>query len=603
MESSGYVDKLSSVAGQASKEEAYWLNRLSGELGKSSFPYDYGKIGRPRRTMETCRFQFTGPVYSRIMKMVNGSYPRLHMVLSAALVSLLYTYGSSDIMVGTSIYKQEIDGEFINTVLALRCRLEAAMTFKEVILQVREVITAAVEHQNFPIEFILQELGIPLGKNDDFPLFDVGILLENIQDKAYIRHIRLQMLFSFLDSGDSLEAAVEYNGALYKQETVADLLKRFDQLLCQVLENVNLSLADLDILTDEEKRRLLLTFNRTGAEYPREQTIIELFRRQVEKTPDHTAVVHDRHQVTYNRLDRAAGLLSGRLCQRGVKRESLVALQGAPSLAAILGIVGILKTGAAYLPLDPETPGRRLEYIVKDSRPTLLLFTGTFPEAEQGIFPALPPDRLISLDDRSLYTSVPEPDRPRRENCGQPRDVAYVIYTSGTTARPKGVMVHQQGLVNYVWWAAGRYVRNERGNFPLFTSIAFDLTVTSIFTPLITGNAVVVYAYREEGQAIPVEEIIRQNRVDIVKLTASHLRIVQHISGKGSGLKRFIVGGEELDTSLAREISRHFNHPVEIYNEYGPTETVVGCMCHRYDPGSDNGPSVPLGFPIANMRV
>jgi len=536
------------------------------------------------------------------MKLSNGSHPRLHMILIAGLVSLLFKYSSNkDIIVGTAIYKQDIEGEFINTVLALRNQLQDHITFKELLLQVRQTIAEAVENQNFPIELIFQKLKIPFSKTDDFPIFDIVVLLENIQDRTYVQHINPNMFFFFLETGDSVDGVVAYNSSLYKKGTMERINVHFRHLMHQVLVNIELSLAQISILSDEEKRRLLVEFNDTQVNYPGNKTIIELFQQQVEKTPDHIAVVYQDNQVTYNRLNKLSGRLFMILKKKGVNPDTIVGVMINRSLELIIGILGILKTGAAYLPIDPENPGSRIEFILKDSNTPAVVVQGHLTDRMKVILRHFSPGRIIPLDEKSI-ASDPVKDTPRYTAC-HPGNMVYVIYTSGTTGKPKGVIVDHRGLVNYIWWAAAQYVKNEAGNFPLFTSTAFDLTITSIFTPLITGNAVVVYGEEDENKEMLIEKITDENRVGIVKLTPSHLKLLRDKPIGFSSIKHLIVGGEELSGKLAGDTRENFNNNIEIFNEYGPTEAVVGCMIYKFDYKKDTGGSVPIGTPIDNAQI
>ena len=182
-------------------------------------------------------------------------------------------------------------------------------------------------------------------------------------------------------------------------------------------------------------------------------------------------------------------------------------------------------------------------------------------------------------------------------------DLAYLIYTSGSTGEPKGVLVDHAGLADYLCWAERRYVRGDRLTYPLFTSLAFDLTVTSLFLPLITGGTLEIYP--EPGGAVDsaVVDVVEANTVDFIKLTPSHLSLLRRIGLEGSRIRRMVVGGEDLKTSLAAAVSAQLNGQVEIHNEYGPTEAVVGCVAHLYDPGSDTGVSVPIGSPADHVRI
>jgi tyrocidine synthetase-3 len=238
-------------------------------------------------------------------------------------------------------------------------------------------------------------------------------------------------------------------------------------------------------------------------------------------------------------------------------------------------ILGILKAGGAYLPIEPDLPEERKNYMLADSSAKIL---------------------LTNLPGAPLHHSS------FIETPNHPGNLAYLIYTSGSTGRPKGVMMEHRSVVNYITWAANMYVKGESVDFPLYTSISFDLTVTSLFTPLITGNAVVIYNEDDIGELI--ERIVRENRVGVVKLTPSHLKVLaQEENIAGSTIKRLIVGGEALETQLALDIHETFNGHIQIYNEYGPTEAAVGCMVYPFDPTKDKRKSVPIGLPVANTRI
>ena len=181
-------------------------------------------------------------------------------------------------------------------------------------------------------------------------------------------------------------------------------------------------------------------------------------------------------------------------------------------------------------------------------------------------------------------------------------DLAYIIYTSGSTGKPKGAMVQHSNLLNYVTWAKDFYLQGERLDFPLFSSLSFDLTVTSIFVPMISGGSIVVYP-EEDASSFSVLDVFEDNLVDIVKLTPAHLALIKEINPETSRIRKMIVGGEDFKRSLAQQVSEMFDHRVEIYNEYGPTEATVGCMIHRFDPGQDLAPSVPIGHPVKNTQI
>ncbi len=620
-----YRSKVEFTALQNIADGDYWIDHLSGGWEKSTFP-----SGRPVQekmpyTVGVSGFVISGALYLKLAKLSNRSLPRLQMILTAGLAALLNKYtGSSDILIGTPIYKQKVQAEFINTVLPLRNRINHRMTFKELVLQVREIITRANEHQNYPVELILQKLGIPYSKDDEFPLFDTAILLENLQDKSYIGHLKPNMLFSFLDTGENqcLEGVLEYNRSLYGEETVERIIRHYRQLLEIVLDDPDKPLLSLDILTAQEKRLLLEEYNNTRTGYPDSKTIDRLFREQVERTPGQIAVIDTGSQtggtgqgeITYRELNRSSDEMANGLQDRGVGPDTIVGIMMERSRRLVIGILGILKAGGAYLPMDPENPVERIKYMLADSSAGILVTSPVLSQKFEKL--SMAHCRLFMVNEMSpagaflgcgchppfeKSLTVPRAAGLDPAKLLKGNNLAYIIYTSGTTGKPKGVMIHHRGLVNYIWWAAKHYVEDTGTNFPLFTSLSFDLTVTSIFTPLITGNTLVVYG--DENKDTLIERVLTDQRVKVVKITPSQLKTVMDKPIEHSAVRRFILGGEELETRLAGEITAHFPDCREVINEYGPTEAAVGCMRHRFEAGKDTGASVPLGVPADNVQI
>lgn len=389
--------------------------------------------------------------------------------------------------------------------------------------------------------------------------------------------------------GERLVIKLTYDGNIYHDHIIAGIKGHLQQVMEQVVQNEDQSLNDITVLSEAERNRLLYEWNDTKAEYPN-QTIHRLFEEQAEKTPELAAVVSGNDKLTYRELNEKSNQLARYLRDKGVKEDTIVAIMAERSPEMVVGIMGILKAGGAYLPIDPDYPEERIKYMLEDSGAAIILVDhkqdlGTLhQEAVEltGDFSSYPADNL--------------------ELAGNTDSLAYIIYTSGSTGKPKGVMIRQRGLVNYITWAARVYVQGEQLDFALYSSIAFDLTVTSIFTPLISGNRVIVYQHSRDGEPL-IRKVFRDQKAGIVKLTPSHLSLVKDMGASGSSIKRLIVGGEDLKTELAKEITERFHHNIDIYNEYGPTETVVGCMIYQYDAGRDRQVSVPIGKPASNVQL
>lgn len=358
-------------------------------------------------------------------------------------------------------------------------------------------------------------------------------------------------------------------------------------------------------LTEREYQSLILDYNDSAAAYPADKTIVELFEAQVARTPNEISVQWGGRCLTYAQLNERTNQMAARLRALGAGPGRLIAIYMEHSIEVVCAILGALKTGAAYAPVDPSTtPEDRLAFILQDihlgtgsdgALPLLVTQSRLRSRIPQGVSEAL-----------TLDGDFAQIDKYPRANPGlaaSPHDLAYVIYTSGSTGKPKGVLIEHHSLVNYIWWAAQKYCCGERLRWPLFSSLAFDLTLTSVFTPLITGGRMVVYHEDAERHGTAILKVVEDAAVDIVKLTPSHLAMIKNMVLDTTPIRKFIVGGEDFRTDLARDITRKFRRKVEIFNEYGPTEATVGCMIHLYDPERDRGLSVPIGTPAANFGI
>ncbi|MGD2090956.1 MAG: non-ribosomal peptide synthetase, partial [Candidatus Aminicenantes bacterium] len=375
-------------------------------------------------------------------------------------------------------------------------------------------------------------------------------------------------------------------------------IRYFKNAAASAIRSPEKKISEIEIMSEDEKKQVMFDFNDSQADYPSQKSIHGLFEEQAANTPGNVAVYHEDRQVTYSTLNAKANHLARLLRQQGITGDDTVGILEEYSIGIVVGLLGVLKAGSTYVPIDIQYPDTRKKFIIEDSGAKVLLIHKNFYEQYKFMSRRFPVNNFVCLDNES--DDGEEYSNP--EIINRPHDLAYVIYTSGTTGKPKGVMIEHQGVVNYIFWAISCYVRNEAVNFPLYTSISFDLTVTSIFTPLLSGNAVVVYSGNDK---FLVEKIIDENRVDVMKLTPSHLNLVKEMKKPEipSRIKRLILGGEELPTQLALDIYRSFKGNIRIYNEYGPTETVVGCMIYQFNPGEISGRSVSIGVPINNMWI
>ena len=320
------------------------------------------------------------------------------------------------------------------------------------------------------------------------------------------------------------------------------------------------------------------------------------------RSPDAEAIRFGDATLTYRQLDERSNQMATHLSSTGVGPGRIAVVFMEHSIEVVVAILGVLKSGAAYVPLDAATPKGRIATILKDiSNGTDGRAPVTITQArlQSVISPNLADIFVLDADFGSILNR-PDSARP---SAATSDGTAYIIFTSGSTGTPKGVEIEHRSLVNYIWWAARVYSSGERLTWPLFSSLAFDLTVTTLFTPLITGGRILVYLGDPGVQSMVVLKVIDDNAVDIMKLTPAHLAMIRDRNPETTRLRKFIVGGEDFKTELARDITKAIPHPIEIYNEYGPTEATVGCMIHRFDIDRDQSASVPIGVPAANAGI
>ncbi|MDQ6623196.1 MAG: non-ribosomal peptide synthetase, partial [Verrucomicrobiota bacterium] len=347
-----------------------------------------------------------------------------------------------------------------------------------------------------------------------------------------------------------------------------------------------------------DRRKLLVDWNRTASDYPRDRCLHELIAAQAARTPDAIAVEGAKEQLTYRELERRANHLARRLHSLGVGPEVLVGICLQPSANLIVALLAVLKAGGAYVPLDPAYPPTRLTFMIGDSAMKVIVtetqFVATLPATDAAV---LKIEEALADGDGNGTQAAPRSD-VRAEN------LAYVIYTSGSTGTPKGVMIPHRALVNYLTWAAQAYRVAEGMGAPVHTSISFDLSVTGLFTPLLVGRR--VYILRPEPSLHSLGNILRrQIDFSLIKITPAHLELVcasLHAEEVAASTRAFIIGGEAL-FGASLESWRRCAPGALLVNEYGPTETTVGCCVYFVPENARFEGAIPIGRPIANTQL
>jgi amino acid adenylation domain-containing protein len=409
------------------------------------------------------------------------------------------------------------------------------------------------------------------------------------------------------ETPEGLFAHWQYNDGLFAESTIRRLADHFQNLLFSIVASPNQSIGKLPLLSSHERLRILFEWNYTYADYPHDKCIHELFEKQASSVPDAIAVEffgHDSIQptftnqrFTYRQLNNQANQLANYLREQGVGPDVLVGVCFRRSVDMIVALFAVLKAGGAYVPLDTAYPTERLQFMLKDSGISVLI---TEKQILKEI--SLECDLVVCLDsDAEAIASYSSENLVVNV---KPDNLAYVIYTSGSTGTAKGTLIHHRGVVNYLSWCVKNYAVSSGSGAPVNSSIAFDATVTSVFAPLVVGKRILLLPEKDEIEALSAV-LLSDNDFSLVKITPAHLDILQHLLQSDrlqNQVRAIVIGGEALNYRSI-ELWRKYARGTRLINEYGPTETVVGCCTYEVSGESPQTGDVPIGRPIANTQM
>jgi amino acid adenylation domain-containing protein len=583
---------------------AYWRAQLAGEVPRLQLPYDRQRPAEETHRSAVARFELPGGLAQGLKRLAQKSGASLHVTLLAAVAALMQRYSAQDEMiVGSSGRNKNSDGpsdarEDFENLLAMRMDLSGNPNFAELLSRAGAVYSDAAAHAGVPFSEVLKEVrpGYDHGGN---PLFNVvvsqssqGASGAEVSSSDFMEDLK----FSFEDRGEQISGAITFATDLFDRTTIAGIIQHWLNLSAAACENPDKPISELPILSAEEKNRILNEWNDTRAEYPN-QCVHELFERQAAKTPDLAAVVYQGQTLSYRELNERANQMAHYLRKRGVGPEVIVGVCMNRTPEMVIGILGIWKAGGAYVPLDPGYPQDRLSYMMQDSAAKFLLTSSGLKH----LFPAAA-DKTILLD--TDWNQIAKESSAKLEPSAGHSNLAYVMYTSGSTGEPKGAMILQCGLVNYLWWAIGAYQVEAGRSVPVHSSISFDLTVTSLYPALLAGGKIELLPEDVGAQNLIAALKKAENR-SLVKITPAHLELLsQQLSSEEAAnvTKTFVIGGEAL---LAENLVlwREFAPKTRLINEYGPTETVVGCCVYEVRPEDPKSGAIDIGRPIANTQL
>ncbi|MEU1394771.1 amino acid adenylation domain-containing protein [Micromonospora zamorensis] len=554
-----------------------------------------------------------------------------YMVVLATLHVLLARWtGQRDIVVGTPVANrrrseaQQLVGLLLNTV-AVRARLDDDPSFETLLARVRTAAGDALDNGELPFGTLLESLR-PARRPGFAPLFQVMFVYGRETAPPSLDGIevtpidvpgttaKFDLTVSVRENADGVRTVLEYRTDLFDDDAMARLAGHFQTLLRSLVAEPGAPVGSAAMLTADEYRQLVVAANATATPAEPDDLVHVLIERQARRNPDGVAVTDGDTALSFHELHTAAEALAETLRGRGVGIGSLVGVLLPRAVPFAVAVLAALRAGAAYVPMDAANPPARLRYLIEDTAAPVVLTCAELAHlVPDGLALLVPDGPVLAAPDQ--HTPVPAAQAggaaagPRRRARRLPEpstdDLAYVIYTSGSTGRPKGVMVTHRGVCNYVRWAAQAYRLRPGDTVPLHSSVGFDLTVTSLLVPLVSGATVLMLGEHLGPEALG--EALRNQRpaFGLVKITPAQLGLVNHqlSPAEMAGRTRcFVIGGENLRADQVVPWRAHAPDTT-LVNEYGPTETVVGCAAYEVDPSAPVDGSVPIGRPIANTEL
>src|SRR5579875_614053 len=624
---------------------AYWKQQLAGAPALLELPTD-----RPRPAIPTSRgslrlFQFSKVFAGALKALSRQEKVSFFTTLVASFQTLLYRYtGQEDLLLGTDTADrgqagtEDLIGFFVNT-LVLRCNLSGNPTFRELLGRVRQVILEAYAHQALPIEVLARELqpDRSLGQN---PFFQVMLSLdlsspdlpsdwELLPLDLKTGSAKFDLSFEMQDRPEGLLIFLEYNTDLFDEATIVRMMGHWQRLLEGIVTDPQQHIADLPLLTAAEWQRQIIDWNATTADFPQHRCFPQLFEEQVARTPGAIAVVCEQERLTYWQLNRRANHLARHLRDRGVGPGAIVPLLAERGSAFIIAMLGIMKAGGAYLPLDPRHPAARLRQMLEHSGSHFLLTTKKLaPIVSEIVGPNPSPCRRDSASclsspwhDRSgpyeiFYledifaiadTRLAHDNLPA---CAAPRNLAYVIYTSGSTGTPKGAMIEHRGMLNHLYAKVSALELSASDRVAQTASQCFDISVWQFLAALLVGGRVHIFPDEVAHHPVQLLEQVDQHEISILETVPSLLRVMLESIENGSNiyprlehLRWLIPTGEALPPEFCK---RWLNiYPaIPLLNAYGPTECsddVTHFPIHH--PLTSQQLHTPIGRPIQNTQL
>lgn len=603
-------------SGKVKKQLEYWKNEFKDGIPVMDMYTDYDRPEIIGYDGGKVHFAFEDAINNRILAFTKEHGITPYMFIMAALNIMFWKYtNQKDIVIGTAIAGrrhaklESIVGMFVNT-LAIKSKVDENTTVKEYLQYTKEKLVKSYDNQDCQFDMLVEELGIPKNVSRN-PLFDIlfnyiniGTEEVDIEELSLTPYdngeidVKFDISFTLEEKNQKFDMDIEYSKALYKEETIRLMGNRLIYIISQMLNDAKLSLKDVDMMTDEERQWLVETVNQTTMDYPADKTALSIFEKCVRDNPNAIAIEWLEEKISYKQLNNMANQLAGKLRERNIGHQDIVAILLERGYMQMVSMLGIMKLGAVYVPIDPKYPQERIEYILEDCRSRVIVTDHSMEDkVSLGIEKFLIDEEENKLN-REYDTGI---ESEYTSETFHSEDLIYIIYTSGSTGKPKGTLIKHKNVVRVV--KNTNYIEiNENDRIMQISNYVFDCSVFDIYSALLNGACLVIIP-RETSLDIPLlADFINEKKVSVFCISTAlfHMLVDWKVEFL-EDVRKIIVAGEQISRTYAQKTVNVIGKG-KLINAYGPSESAVFATYYPVDEIEDVS-IVPIGFPLANTTV
>lgn len=543
----------------------YYKELLGEEIKPFEFPLDYKRKSQRLFIEGQVTINLPEALSKQLTDFCKNSDMAIYIALLTVFKVLLFKYTMADeIVIASPLLYHENRDESINSTVFIRDTGIDEMSFKQLLVRTREQTLNAYKFQDYPLELAFKKSGLDKSNYSfiESIIFHMDNIHREFEGSGY------DFMFSFSKAQSGISGSVSFNESILRKDKIRWLADKYLELLGLFMKNIEAKVKEAEILSEQDIHHLVYELNDTNAVYPKEKTIQEIFEEQVFKYPQRVAVALNDKQLTYEELNGKADKIAWDLRNNGVGRDCIVAVLAERSIEMIAAILGVLKAGGAYLPIDPEYPKERIEFMLLDSGTGILLTQGAV-------------DKELDYRGQKLYIDEilnKDVNRESMKNINSPEDTAYVIYTSGTTGKPKGAMIEHRNVVRLMFNSKMPYEFNEYDVWTMFHSYCFDFSVWEMYGALLYGGKLVIVPRRVAQDASAFSDMLKNEKVTVLNQTPAAFYNLSNVEVNKNeaelGLRYVIFGGEALRTSRLKDWKERYPGTT-LVNMYGITETTV----------------------------